>query len=257
MSTVPLMSGSSAAVWGRSATRQLHELLGEDLLGAYLIGSGALGGFVPEQSDVDLVAVCAESPSDQLKQAIVDLLTREAMTWPVRGLEFVLYARAAVATPSPAPRFEINLNVGQRMPLHVSLDPALEPAHWFVVDLAILREHGVALAGPSARDLVAPMPRAHLLQALLESLAWHAAHERRLDSTVLNAGRAWRYAEEGVWSSKDDAASWVLARTHDPSLMESALAIRHGVGLSALDPARVNEFVRGVRAQIERAAQAA
>jgi hypothetical protein len=47
------------------------------------------------------------------------------------------------------------------MPLHVSLDPALEPAHWFVVDLAILREHGVALAGPSARALVAPIPRAH------------------------------------------------------------------------------------------------
>ena len=257
MSTTPLMTRPSIADWAQSATRQLHQLLGEDLVAAYLIGSGALGGFVPEQSDVDLVAVCAESPSDQRKQAIIDLLTREAMTWPVRGLEFVLYARAAVATPPPAPRFEINLNVGRRMPLHVSLDPALEPAHWFVVDLAILREHGVALAGPSARDLVAPIPRTHLLNALLESLAWHAAHERQLHSTVLNAGRAWRYAQEGVWSSKDNAANWVLARTEDPSLVEGALAIRHGAGSSALDPARVDEFVRGVRALVEHASQMA
>jgi hypothetical protein len=148
------------------------------------------------QSDVDLVAVCADPLSDGCKRAIIDLLTREALTWPVRGLEFVLYARAAVTTPLPAPRFEINLNVGRRMPLHASVDPALEPVHWFVVDLAILREHGVALAGPAARELIPPIPRTRLLDALLESLAWHAAHERQLHSTVLNAGRGWRYAEE-------------------------------------------------------------
>src|ERR687897_284010 len=118
------------------------------MVAAYLIGSGALDGFVPEQSDVDMVAICAEAPSDECTRAIVDVLAREAMTWPVRGLEFVLYARAAAATPSRTPQFEINLNVGQRMPLHLSLDPALEPVHWLMVDLAIVREHDVALAGP-------------------------------------------------------------------------------------------------------------
>jgi Domain of unknown function (DUF4111) len=251
------IAGSLIADWARSATRQLHELLGDDLVAAYLIGSGALGGFAPEQSDVDMVAVCAEAPSDECTRAIVDVLAREAMTWPVRGLEFVLYARAAVATPSRTPQFEINLNVGQRMPLHVSLDPALEPAHWFVVDLAIVREHGVALAGPPAHETVAPIPRAYLLDALLESLAWHAAHEQQLHSTVLNAGRAWRYAEEGVWSSKDDAASWVLARAEDPSLVEGALAVRHGAGSGALDAGRAHEFVQEVRVRVELATRAA
>jgi Domain of unknown function (DUF4111) len=251
-----LQSRPSIADWARPATRQLRQLLGQDLVAAYLIGSGALGGFVPEQSDVDLVAVCAEHPSDACKQAIIDLLIHEAMSWPVRGLEFVLYARTALATPWPTPQFEINLNVGRRMPLHVSLDPALEPAHWFVLDLAILREHGVALVGPSARDLVAPIPRPCLLDALLESLAWHTAHESQLHATVLNAGRAWRYAEEGVWSSKDDAARWVLSRTEDPSLVEGALAIRHGTGSPTLGRARVDEFVSGVRARVERATRA-
>lgn len=54
------IAGSLIADWARSATRQLHELLGDDMVAAYLIGSGALGGFVPEQSDVDMVAICAE-----------------------------------------------------------------------------------------------------------------------------------------------------------------------------------------------------
>ena len=118
-----------------------------------------------------------------------------------------------------------------------------------MVDLAIVREHDVALAGPPADETVAPIPRAYLLDALLESLAWHAAPELQLHSTVLNAGRAWRYAEEGVWSSKDDAASWVLARAGDPSLVEGALAVQHGAGSRALDSGRVQEFVQEVHAR--------
>jgi Aminoglycoside adenylyltransferase, C-terminal domain len=248
--TASVRSRPPSVEWARSATRQLRRLLGEDLVAAYLIGSGALGGFVPEQSDLDLVAVCAEPLPDEHKQAVIDVLTREAMSWPVRGLEFVLYPRAAVATPSPAPRFEINLNVGRRMPLHVSLDPALEPAHWFVIDLSILREHGVALTGARrGRSYASPAPARR--PARVAGLA--CGHERQLHSTVLNAGRAWRYAEEGAWSSKDDAARWVLARTEDRSLVERALAIRHGTRSPTLERARVDEFVRGVRTRIEQA----
>ena len=237
----------------RVAAGRLQRLLGEELLGAYLIGSGALGGAVAEQSDLDLVAVCAHTPSPADIQQLVAALTEEAMTWPVRGLEFVLYPHATVATPSPTPQFAINLNVGPRMPPHLSLDPASEPAHWFVVDLAILREHGVALVGPPAHQLVAPIPRKWLLDALVDSLAWHAANESSLHQSVLNAGRAWRYAYEGVWSSKDAAASWVLARTEDPTLVQTALAIRHGDRSQTLDPARVDRFIRAVEARVQRA----
>jgi Domain of unknown function (DUF4111) len=249
----PQAPGEQVEGYARAATDRLRRLLGDELLAAYLIGSGALGGFVPEQSDIDLVAVCARTPSAERKQAIVDAVAQQAMTWPVRGLEFVLYARDAVATPSPTPRFELNLNVGRRMPLHVAADPSSEPAHWFVVDLAILREHGVALAGPSARELVAPIPRAWLLAALADSLSWHAAHEGMLQQTVLNACRAWRYVQEGVWSSKDDAASWALPRAEDPSLVAAAVAIRHGDPSQTLDQTQVHDFVRGVQARVERA----
>jgi hypothetical protein len=253
MHATPPAPAEQVEQWGRAVADRLHRLLGEELLAAYLVGSGALGDFVPEQSDVDLVAVCAHTPLPERKQAIIDALAEQATTWPVRGLEFVLYARAAVATPSPTPRFEINLNVGRRMPLHVSLDPASEPAHWFVVDLAILREHGVALAGPPAQQLVAPIPRPWLLGALWDSLAWHAAHESMPHQTVLNACRAWRYVQEGVWSSKDDAAGWALPRAKDPSLVAAAVAIRHGDSSRGLDPIQVQEFVRGVQAKVERA----
>ena len=44
---------------GRAVAAALRELLGDDLVASYLIGSGALGGVSAVQSDVDVVAVCA------------------------------------------------------------------------------------------------------------------------------------------------------------------------------------------------------
>jgi hypothetical protein len=237
---------------GRVATLRLRELLGEDLVAAWLAGSGALGGAVPE-SDVDLVAVCAGDPPDELRRAIAGRLGELALTWPVRGLEFVLYARAAVATPARAPRFAINLNVGPRMPYRLSLDPADEPAHWFLLDLAILRDHGRALAGPPPGELIGPIPRRWLLEALRDSLAWHQANEPALQQSVLNASRGWRFAEEGVWSSKDDAGAWALARSDDPATVSAALAVRHGDRSRPLDPARVDAFQRRVLDRVEHA----
>jgi hypothetical protein len=69
---------------------------------------------------------------------------------------------------------------------------------------------------------------------------------------VLNAYRSWRYAEEGVMSSKDEAAAWAVSHTADPSLVESALAIRRGDRSRSLDPAEVRTFVLGVKARIAR-----
>jgi hypothetical protein len=57
-----------------------------------------------------------------------------------------------------------------------------------------------------------------------------------------------------VWSSKDAAATWALARAEDPGLIRMALAVRHGDRSQALDPARVDRFVRDIQARVERAA---
>jgi hypothetical protein len=123
------------------------------------------------------------------------------------------------------------------------------------VDLAILRGHGVPVTGPPPAVLVAPLPRAWLLAAVADSLAWHASNEPVLHQTVLNAARSWRYAEEGVWSSKDAAAGWALARAEDPWLVEAAVAVRHGDRSRALDPARVRRFVAGVQARVDEASR--
>jgi hypothetical protein len=186
------------------------------------------------------------------KQTVADVIAGEAADCPTRGMEFVLYSQGAVAKPSRRPRFEINLNAGPQMPYHLSFDPASEPSHWFVLDISIVREYGLPLVGPPAREVFAPIPRPWVLDALEDSLGWHAGYETLLHYSVLNACRSWRYAEEGVMSSKDDGAVWALSRTEDHSLVESALAIRRGYRPRSLDPDEVHTFVLGVKARIAR-----
>jgi hypothetical protein len=250
--TDPLPDERPAAC-GREAAGRLRRLLGHELVAAYLIGSGALGGVAPAVSDVDIVAVCATTPTDERRGAMIDGLATLAGTWPLRGLEFVLYTRQAVAAPARRPRFEVNLNVGPRMPFHLSLDRDDEPAHWFLLDLSILRDHGRALAGPPPREVVGPIPRRWLLEAVRDALAWHEANEPNLAQSVLNASRGWHFAAEGVWSSKRDAGAWALARAADPATVSTALAIRAGDHSHALDPARVAAFQAQVLGEVERA----
>jgi Domain of unknown function (DUF4111) len=231
---------------------RLQAHLGADLLGAYLVGSAALGGFVPGRSDIDAQAVCAEPLTRARKERLVGALAHPTLACPTRGCEFVLYSRAAVADPASGGAYEINLNSGPRMAFHVSYEPAADPAFWFVLDRAILREHGLRLVGPEPRELVAPMPRPRLCQALLAALRWHAEHDRPGADSILNACRAWRFAEEGRWSSKVEAAAWARTRTGEAALIERALALRAGTTDQALEPGHVHRFLEQITARLER-----
>jgi hypothetical protein len=235
---------------------RLRALLGEELLGSYLIGSASLGGYEPGLSDLDIIAVCASPLELPAKQAMAAALDHRALPCPARGLEFVLYAKAAVATPSRPLRFELNFNTGAGMAWRLSVNPADDAAHWFLIDLDIARRHGVALAGPPASELLAPLPRAWVLEAVRDSLTWHSQAEPVSANNVLNACRAWRYAEEGVWSTKGASATWARGRLADASLIDAALAKRHGAPGPALDPEAVRALHQQVRAAVERAARA-
>jgi hypothetical protein len=243
---------AKVATFGEAVAGRLREVLGEDLHGAYLSGSVALGDYVPGKSDIDIFAVCQRPLAVETKRTVAEIISGEAANCPTRGMEFVLYSRGAVAEPSRRPRFEINLNAGPEMPYHLSFDPASEPSHWFVLDISVVREHGLRLVGPPARKVFASIPRPWLLDALEGSLEWHANHESLLHYSVLNACRSWRYAEEGVMSSKKDAAEWARSRTDDSSIIDSASRIRHGDGSRSLDPAEIRAFVLSVKARIER-----
>jgi hypothetical protein len=87
---------------------------------------------------------------------------------------------------------------------------------------------------------------------VLQSIKWHAQGVALGDDAVLNACRGWRYAAEGIWSSKPDAGAWALRQPDVPRLVADALAARHTA--ARLDPAEVRRFLLFVQKKLEQAA---
>jgi hypothetical protein len=226
-------------------TRRLRGVLGDDLLGVYAGGSYALGAYEPGRSDIDVTAVAAGALTAATRGAIVERLRHEALPCPARGLELVVYPLATAHSGGGEPGFELNLNTGAEMGFRVDEEPGEIEGFWFAIDRAILREHGVALSGPAAADLFAPIPRATLLLLLQESIRWHRDSDVPLGSdTVLNTCRALRFATEGTWSSKREAGVWVT----DEPIVRAALAGEE------LKRGAVVRFLEGVLDEVARQA---
>jgi hypothetical protein len=140
------------------------------------------------------------------------------------------------------------------MPTATHLDAAAEPGFWYVLDRAIARRSGIAITGPEPRAVFADVPRRTLLEALSASMAWHRLHEKATLYSVLNACRAWRFAEEDVLGSKLEGATWARARWPDTDVIDAAVALRRGQD-AALDPTAVDALLAAVATHLREAPQ--
>jgi PAS domain S-box-containing protein len=202
---------------------RLSARLRDRLVGAWVIGSGALGDFDPQRSDIDVQAVSAVRLPRAELEALAAELSHDALPCPVRGLEFVLYAQEDLPDPR-GPAFSLNLNSGPGMEHHAGFEAEAEPRFWFVLDVAIAREHSRALAGLEPAAVLPALPRGLVRASLRDSLEWFRAHDA--GQAVLAACRAWAWATDGRWLSKGEAAAWAMARLDDPAPVADALRRR-------------------------------
>jgi hypothetical protein len=181
-----------------------RRLLGDELVGVYLAGSGALGGYIDGRSDVD-VALVVRRPLDRAKkEELVAALRHEAFPCPARGLELVIYAQG-----SGVP--ELNLNTGERMEFLATFEPGADSPHWFVLDRAIISQRGLVLSGPPPDEALVPPSEDEILEALAVGLQWYRDHpEEPRDDAALNAVRSRAYLETGRWASKAEAVELLL-----------------------------------------------
>jgi hypothetical protein len=237
------MTGSELAAYQLAVVRELQAIVGDDLIGVYAGGSLALGDYEPGRSDLDMAAVVRRPLTRGTKAALVAALRHEALSCPARGLELVVYSERAVTTTAASADFELNLNTGAGMVFRADLQPGDE-THWFPLDRSVLASHGIALLGPPAREVFAPVARGPLLEVLAKSLRWWRANQPASPDAVLNACRSLRYAATAAWASKRAAGEWAAEHGCDVELVRQALAAR-GTGAS-LDPVRVRRFLAAV-----------
>jgi Domain of unknown function (DUF4111) len=230
----------------------LASSLGTDLVGVYFVGSVALGGYIPGESDIDIAAVSSCALSDRHKELLASAVLEASAGCPGRGLELTLYRLDVVASAPAGADFEVNANGGPRMTTAVHVDATTEPGFWYVLDRAVAHRSGIAICGPSPRATFADVSRGTLLDAMSTSMAWHRAHERATLYSVLNACRAWRFAAEDVLGSKLDGAAWARARWADSDVIDAAVALRRGEA-AELDEGAVDALLSAVATRLHRA----
>jgi hypothetical protein len=242
------------ASFGVRVASVLARILGDDLVGVYFVGSVALGGYVPGESDVDIAAVSGSALSEGQKHGVASAIVKVSEVCPARGVEFTLYRRDVAGSLPEGADFEVNANGGQRTPTSVHLDATAEQGFWYALDRAIAHRSGIVISGPPSRTVFVDVPRRTLLEAMSESMAWHRAHEKATLYSVLNACRAWRFAEEDVLGSKLEGATWARARWPDTDVIDAAVALRRGED-AALDQSAVDALLAAAATHLREAAQ--
>src|SRR5205085_7050045 len=172
------MVADDVAAFGCDVSDRLQTILGDGFVGAYFVGSIALGGYVAGESDIDMGAVAEHPIRNELKHEIAEILLDATLHCPARGLEFTLYRNGVAATAPRGADFEVNVNGGPRMARVAHLDAGGQPRFWYVLDRAIAHRHGIEITGPPAHDVFADAPRRTLLDVMVDSMSWHRSHEK-------------------------------------------------------------------------------
>jgi len=236
-----------------SLLSSMRHILQERLVGLYLYGSLTTGDFDPESSDIDLLAATSSDVSSTefgaLRAMHLDF-SRDNPRWEDR-VEVAYLSLAALRT------FR-----SERSPIAV-ISPG-EPFHMaeagrdWLMNWYLVREKGVALFGPPAESLIAPIAREEFAQCVRDYAAdWgdriRDVRDRKEQAyAILTMCRALHLRRTGEPASKRQGALW--AREELPQwsrLIQNALAWREAWREQPVDHAatraetiRFVEFIR-------------
>ncbi len=229
----------------RACVDVLRRALGADLVGAYLYSSGVVGDYIPGRSDLDVVAVVRRQLRSDQGIDIAEQICAVAPPFPTRGLDLEVVTLDSAATPAVSPPLELKVLTFVGTPAAAEEHPEGDPR--LIMHFACCRDHGMAITGPPASEVFAPVSREMYLAALGRELDahWMPAHY-----LVLNACRDLRFLEESVICSKVAGGEWALSRVDDPWLIDAALCWQiRGFG-PVMDPVQVEEFLQAVAARL-------
>src|SRR5258708_2946730 len=221
----------------KTLQKESHHLLGQNLLGVYLHGSLALGGFQPRRSDIDVLVMTEQRIDLETKRACMVLLLRlSKMPCPIDVRFLVQPDLVPFQHPLPC---DLHYNETWREIAQQDLrdgswkewnerlwhDPGL------TLSLTALHQSGICLSGGPITEIF-PVVSAHAcLDAMGEEMqAGRASQLQEPLSFVLNACRISAYLQEGVILSKDAGGMWGLAHLPQPyhPLLAQSLALYRG-----------------------------
>jgi predicted nucleotidyltransferase len=186
---------------------ELRDVLGDDLIGAYLHGSAVLGGLRPT-SDLDVIAVSVRRLTDGEKQRLASRLGE--ISKKPRSLDFDLVVQSEIRPWHYPPLFDFHYS--DWWPGMRDRDTNTDLA----VLLTILLAAGTPLYGPAPATVFDAVPE-HDFRRTTLAAADEVVRDIEGDTrnVVLTLARIWTSLETGEVLRKDRAATWVLERLPD------------------------------------------
>lgn len=223
----------------------LAQHLGDGLVAIHLYGSAVDGGLQP-CSDIDLMVTMDQPLVDATRQNLMRALL--AYSAPpgspgaLRALEVTVLALGEVRPWRYPARREMQFGEWLREDIVAGRFEAAMADPDLAILLTKLRLHSVALLGPPAAELFAPVPARDFRQALVDTIAqWNAPPDWQGEEApiLLALARIWYSASTGAIASKHAAAAWAAERMpveHAATLQRAAQAYLVGEddGLAAM-----------------------
>ena len=194
-------------------------VMGDDLVGVYLHGSGAMGCFHEEKSDVDLLAVVRGAMTAEQRRALMDHIMALDALAPQKGIEMsVMQAGALRPFVHPAP-YELHFSRAhidwyRRDPVDYvdkmrGVDPDLA-AH-----CTVTLHRGRTIWGKPIAEVFDSVPWADYMDSILSDVE-HAGEDVADNPVyvILNLCRVLAAAQERLVLSKQEGGEWGL--THLP-----------------------------------------
>jgi hypothetical protein len=226
----------------RLLAAEVRGALGEQLVGVYLYGSLAAGGFEPGRSDVDVLVVTEGRLGEERLAALEAAHARLQES----GLHWVTRLEVSYIPRDALRRYDPEDAVYPALRMDGTFGHDRHGSDW-VLQRHVIRERGIALLGPEPRALVDAVSPEQIRWAARETLReWWAPQlddQSRLHSdeyqayAILTMARALYTLQHGDVAPKAVAARWAQ-ETLGPrwsSLVARAQAWRHGSVLDALD----------------------
>jgi len=213
--------------WAERATG-LAAAACEELTGAYLHGSAALGGWQPGRSDVDMLFVTGGDLTTPTLGALTKALLGATGDCPGHTLECSVVTAGQARRSQPPWPFLLHVNAEPRRARVVIGDGGPGDPD-LLMHYAVCRAAGRTLHGPPPAQVFGRVPRPQILSYLAEELTWGLAHAPERYS-VLNGSRAVLYAQDGLIRSKLEGGTVALARgLGPPGLLQRALDQQRGL----------------------------
>ena len=194
------------------------DVLGPDVVGAYLFGSAVLGGLQLE-SDLDVLAVSKRRTTREEKQRLVErLLEVSGRSTPQgrwRRIELTIVVEPEIKPWRYPPSFDFQygdwlrgeFESGDVEPWPTTTNPDLAA----LITMVLLASTPVL--GPPPGEIIDPVPHEDLVHAIVSDIdALHGDLESDTRNVVLTLARIWSTVADGVIRSKDVAADWALTR---------------------------------------------